>query len=137
MGRRSSRCEPSDGDPRPSPVRRSPRNQRASVQDVVQERGARPGNAGRRRTDGAGDKSISDRRVGEPGGAGPITYAITGAVQAADLNGGPEWQEEWDDLISTPRRRRATRTITVAPRTEEPTVVLPTRVAPGTHRDRL
>jgi hypothetical protein len=33
---------------------------------------------------------------------GPITYAeIAHALETASLKGGPEWQEEWDDLIAT------------------------------------
>ena len=36
---------------------------------------------------------------------GPITYAeIADALEAADLKGGPDWQEEWADLIATLRR---------------------------------
>jgi hypothetical protein len=32
---------------------------------------------------------------------GPITYTeIANALEAANLKGGPEWQEEWDDLIA-------------------------------------
>jgi hypothetical protein len=32
---------------------------------------------------------------------GPITYAeIANALEAANLKGGPEWQEERDDLIA-------------------------------------
>ena len=44
--------------------------------------------------------------VGEPGGWADHHAEITDALEAADLNGGPEWQEEWDDLIATPRRPR-------------------------------
>jgi hypothetical protein len=39
---------------------------------------------------------------------GPITYAeIADALEAADLKGGPGWQEEWADLIATLRRAAA------------------------------
>ena len=39
---------------------------------------------------------------------GPITYTeIADALEAANLKGGPEWQEEWADLIATLRRAGA------------------------------
>jgi hypothetical protein len=50
---------------------------------------------------------------------GPVTYGeIADALQAAHLKGGPEWQEEWADLIVT-LRRTDRRNVAVARRADD------------------